>query len=444
MRRAAWWLLGSMAAAWCVLAWARPVGAQPARAGVIPVAEVRGVINPVLAGYVDRIITAGEETGAPLVVLTLDTPGGLDTSMRAITQRILTARVPVAVFVYPPGARAASAGVFITYGAHIAAMAPSTNIGSAHPVLMGESGQSTPTGSSEMLDKITNDAVAWIRSLAETRGRNPDWAEQAVRQSANLPASEALAQHVVDLVAADVPDLLRQVDGRTVQLSTGEVRLATAGVPTEPYGMNPVEALFHAVSDPTIAYLLLSLGGLALVYELANPGAIFPGVVGGMALLLALYSLGTLPINIAGIGLIGFALLLFLADVLVAGSGVLTVGGIASFLLGSLLLATSTGGQGAFRVSLPAAIGMSVVFAAFFSFVAATIIRTHRQPAFSGRDTLLGQAGVARTEVGSEGTVQVNGELWRASASDRAQSIPAGARVRVVAIDGLHLTVRPE
>lgn len=438
------WLWGVMAA-WVACFAGPPLPARASVAsGTIPVAEVRGVINPMLAGYVDRIITAAEEAEAPLIVLTLDTPGGLDSSMRAITQRILRARVPVAVFIYPHGARAASAGLFITYGAHLAAMAPSTNIGSAHPVLLGEGGQDGSKASSDMVDKITNDAAAWIRSLAETRGRNAEWAERAVRESANLAASEALAQNVVDIVATDVPDLLRQVNGRTVRVGTTDVRLATQGVPTEPYTMNPLEALFHAISDPTVAYLLLSLGGLALVYEMANPGAILPGVVGGIALLLALYSLGTLPINIAGVGLIVFALLLFLADMLVAGSGILTIGGISSFALGSLLLATSPNSQEYLRVSLPAAIGMSVTFAGFFTFVAAAIIRAHRRPPYSGREGLIGQAGVARTAVGTDGTVFVEGELWQASSSDDEHHIPAGARVRVVSIDGLHLTVRPE
>jgi len=304
---------------------ALPVFAQgPAPESRVAVVEARGVINPVMARYLDRVIGAAETDRAPLVVITLDTPGGLETSMREINQRILRSTVPVAVFVYPPGARAGSAGVFITYSAHLAAMAPSTNIGSAHPVALGESGSSERTPGI-LEEKVTNDAVAGIRSLAELRGRNADWAEQAVRQSANLPASEALQLNVVDLLAEDVPDLLRQADGRTVRVLTSNVVLATRGAVTEAQGMNQLERLLHVLSDPTIAYLLLSLGGLALIYELANPGAILPGVVGGIALLLALYSLGTLPVNIAGVGLILFALLLLFADLLAGGSGVLTV-----------------------------------------------------------------------------------------------------------------------
>ncbi|MPZ14543.1 MAG: nodulation protein NfeD [Chloroflexi bacterium] len=422
-----------------------PVGAtQDARVGgQVSVAEMRGIINPTMASYVDRVIGDAESDGASLVVLAIDTPGGADADMRAITQRILRSRVPVAVYVSPPGARAGSAGVFITYAAHIAAMAPSTNIGSAHPVLIGGDGAAAQPDDT-MMEKITNDAVALIRSLAETRGRNADWAEEAVRESANLPASDALRMNVVDVLAADVPDLLRQVDGRTVTLATGDVRLTTRGAQTEAEAMNAIERFFHVISDPTIAYLLLSLGGLALIYELANPGAIFPGVVGGIMLLLALYSLGTLPINIAGVGLILFAFVLFFADLLVAGSGVLTVGAIVSFVLGSLLLATSPGNQDYLRVSAPAIVAMTLALGGFFTWVAAAVIRVQGRPAYTGREALIGASGLAKTDVGSSGTVLVAGELWRASAVDPAAPISEGTRIRVLSVEGLSLIVYPE
>ena len=423
---------------------ALPVFAQgPAPESRVAVVEARGVINPVMARYLDRVIGAAETDRAPLVVITLDTPGGLETSMREINQRILQSTVPVAVFVYPPGARAGSAGVFITYSAHLAAMAPSTNIGSAHPVALGESGSAERTPGI-LEEKVTNDAVAGIRSLAELRGRNADWAEQAVRQSANLPASEALQLNVVDLLAEDVPDLLRQADGRTVRVLTSNVVLATRGAVREAEGMNQLERLLHVLSDPTIAYLLLSLGGLALIYELANPGAILPGVVGGIALLLALYSLGTLPVNIAGVGLILFALLLLFADLLVGGSGVLTVGGVISFALGSLLLATSGEAEAFLRVQPPVGVIMTLTFAVFFTYVAGEVARLRRRPAYSGRGTLLGGTGIARTEVGRQGTVFAAGEMWQASALDPETPIPEGEAVRVVSVDGLHLTVRPD
>jgi membrane-bound serine protease (ClpP class) len=410
----------------------------------VPVAEIRGVINPVMAGYVDRVITAAEIQNAPLVVFTMDTPGGLDTSMRDITQRILRSRVPVAVFVSPNGARAGSAGVFISYSAHVAAMAPSTNIGSAHPVALGGGQQDAAPTPSVMDEKVINDAAALIRSLAEMHGRNPDWAEQAVRESANLPASDALRMNVIDLIASDVPDLLAMLDGRTVQVAGRPFVLATRAAMPEERPMTAIERLFHVISDPTIAYMLLSLGGLALVYELANPGAILPGVVGGIALLLALFSLGTLPINYAGVGLVLFALLLFLADLLIGGSGFLTIGGIVSFGLGSLLLATAPGSDAFVRVSVPATLATTAAVTALFVFIAAMVFRTQRRPAYSGREALIGGRGVARTEVGSDGTVLVEGELWQASANDPSNPILEGQRVRVVSVDGLHLTVRPD
>jgi len=427
-----------------LLAEASAQAQAPESAPQVPVAEVRGVINPIMVGYLDRVITAAEAERAPIIVLTMDTPGGLETSMREITQRILRSEVPVAVFVYPPGSRAGSAGVFIAYSAHVAAMAPSTNIGSAHPVALGGGQQETQPAPSVMDEKVVNDAAALIRSLAEMRGRNSDWAERAVRESANLSSSEAVRMNVVDLLAEDVRDLLTKADGRSVQVAGRSARLSTRSAVPDSRPMTAVERLFHVISDPTIAYLLLSLGGLALVYELANPGAILPGVVGGIALLLALFSLGTLPINYAAVGLILFALLLFLADLWIGGSGFLTIGGIVSFGLGSLLLATAPGSDAYVRVSLPAIAATTLAVGAFFTWVAAAVLRTQRRPAYSGREGLVGARGIARTEVGTEGTVLVEGELWGAEAADPATPIPEGKRVRVVAVDGLRLTVRPE
>ncbi|MBM2809897.1 MAG: serine protease [Chloroflexi bacterium] len=413
-----------------------------AKTSGIPVGELRGVINPVAVSYVDRLITEAEDSGAPLVVLSLDTPGGLETSMRDITQRILRSRIPVVVFVSPPGARAASAGVFITYAAHVAAMAPQTNIGSAHPVMEGGGG--SPPAESIMMEKVTNDAVALIRGLAEARGRNGEWAEQAIRESVNLTASDALRINVVDLVALDVADLLQSIEGRTVRVDGREWRIASRGLEVELVPMNPIERLLHVISDPTVAYLLLSLGGLALIYELSNPGAILPGVVGGIALLLALYSLGTLPVNVAGIGLILFALLLLLADIMIGGSGFLTVGGIASFALGSALLAIAPDTQAFMRVSVPVAGAMTLAFTAFFGFVAVLILSGRRKPTHTGTAALLGELGTTRTRVGRTGTVFVAGEFWQASAEEPQNPIPEGRRVKVISANGLRLTVRPE
>ena len=440
-------LVRGFLAMWTILVTVVLVGEGAAQAQeptrVVPVVEVRGIISPIVAGYVARSIADAERAGAPLLVLTMDTPGGLESSMRDITQAILAARIPVVVFVYPAGARAASAGMYIAYGAHVSAMAPSTNIGSAHPVQIGSDGGPSETGS-VMQDKITNDSVAWVRSLAELRGRNAEWAERAVRESVNVQASEALRLNVIDLIADDVPDLLRKLDGRTVKLETREVRLSTGGISTDQHRMTFFERFVHVISDPTVAYLLLSIGGLALVYELGNPGAILPGVVGGIAVLLALYALGTLPVGFAGIALILFALLLFVVDLWLASSGVLTIGAIVSFVLGSILLAVAPGSEAYVRVSSPVAIGTSVGFAAALGLMAALVIRTHLTPVFSGANAMVGKTGVAKTDVGEAGTVLVEGELWLAQAAEGEILIPAGRRIQVVAIEGLHVTVRVE
>jgi membrane-bound serine protease (ClpP class) len=416
---------------------------QTERSGtVVSVGEIRGVINPIMVRYVERVIDQAEERQAPLVIFTMDTPGGLDTSMREIVQHILRSRVPVALYVSPNGARAGSAGVFIVYAAHLAAMAPASNIGSAHPVAVGGGGEETT--SSTMIEKATNDAVALIRSLAQSRGRNTDWAEQAVRSSANLPASEALELNVIDLIAEDVPGLLRALDGRRVRVGTEDVQLATSRLTTQSEPMTLLERFFHTITDPTIAYLLMSIGGLALIYELANPGAILPGVVGGIALLLGLFALGTLEINAAGAGLILFGLVLLVADLLAAGTGVLTVGSIVAFALGSLLLATSARGQPYLQISVPALIAMTVSFAAFSGILSGAMFRTMRRPAKIGVHALVGKAGVAQTDVGEDGMVFVAGELWQATAADPAAPIPAKQKVRVVEADGLRVTVRPD
>src|SRR5688572_19961999 len=266
------------------------VSAQSARPAVV--AEVKGIINPVLADYVARVIDQAEQRNASAVVLQLDTPGGLDSSMRQIIQRILASRVPVIVYVAPHGARAGSAGVYITMSAHVAAMAPNTNIGSATPVLMGEGGEAKV--SPEMRAKINNDAVAYIKSLAERRGRNVEWAERAVVDGANVPASEAVQNNIVDYLAGDVRELLEKANGRTVETVSGPAVIESAGSPLEAVEMTALERFLHVISEPTIAYILLSLGSLGLMLELYNPGQILPGVVGVLFLLLAFYALGTL------------------------------------------------------------------------------------------------------------------------------------------------------
>jgi membrane-bound serine protease (ClpP class) len=413
------------------------VGAQAGSPALV--VKVEGIINPVLADYVSRQIDLAEQREAAAIVLVLDTPGGLDTSMRQIIQRILSSRVPIVVYVGPPGARAASAGVYISYAAHIAAMAPNTNIGSATPVAMGEGGESKM--SDEMRAKVNNDAVAYIRSLAERRARNREWAERAVREGVNVPASEAVQQQIVDLSASDVRSLLQQIDGRTVDMVDGPRVLSTASAPIENVEMGALERFLHRLSDPTIAYLLLSLGSLGLMLELYNPGQVIPGIVGGICLLLAFYALGTLPVNYAGLLLIGFAILLFVADVMTPTHGALTIGGTLAFVLGSVLLFNAPDSAPFLRVSLPIILAVAAIFASFFLVVVAAVLRTRRRRVVTGREGLLGGIGVVRARLAPEGLVHVEGELWRARSAGRA--VEPGERVRVAAMHGLLLDVEP-
>nr|MBA3644165.1 nodulation protein NfeD [Chloroflexia bacterium] len=303
----------------------------------VDVVRVDGTITPPMARYIGRAISRAADDGAAAVVLELDTPGGLSASMDEIIDDILQSEVPVVVYVAPRGARAASAGVFISYAAHVAAMAPGTRIGSASPIMLGDDG-SASDGNETLTRKVTNDAVSQIKGLAQLRGRNAEWAERAVRDAANVTSEEAHQLGVVDLLAPDVPSLLQAIDGREVQVREQKVRLATAGAEIRDVEMGWMEQFMQLLADPTIAYILLSLGSIGLFFELSNPGAILPGVVGGLFLLLALYGLGTLPVNWAGVLLIGFGFLLLAIDLFVPSFGSLTIGGLASFVIGSHML----------------------------------------------------------------------------------------------------------
>ena len=402
------------------------------------VLTVNGIINPAMASYVDRAIGQAEDTGASVIVMQMDTPGGLDTSMRDIIQRMIASKVPIVVYVSPSGARAASAGVYLTYAAHIAAMAPSTNIGSAHPVSLDQSGneqQMTDT----MTQKVTNDAVAYIRGLAQARGRNADWAEQAVRSSVNITAQEALDQKVINVIADDVPSLLDKIDGTTVRVPGGNVTLNTKGLPIEELDMSPIESFLHTISDPTIAYILLSLGTLGLIFELSSPGAILPGVVGGLFLLFALFGLGTLPLNMAGLLLLGFAFLLFVADVIAPTHGILTGGGVISFVLGSFML-INTRDAPFLSISTTAIGTLTLALTAFFIFVIRAVVRSRRRVPTTGREGMLRQVGRARTELAPGGMVFVDGALWEAMSE--TGSVSEGEAVEVVGQRGLTLVVR--
>lgn len=414
----------------------RPASAEGPYAAVIP---FKGIVNPAMASYVDRALAQAEENGASVAILEMDTPGGLDTSMRDIIKRVVASRVPVVVYVAPSGARAGSAGVYIAYAAHIAAMAPSTNIGSAHPVALGDNGAEAQM-SDDMRQKVTNDAVAYIKGLAQMRNRNADWAEKAVRESVNVTAQEALDLKVINLVADDVPSLLDKIDGTTVQLTSGNVTLKTRGLPVQQLEMSPIENLLHVISDPTIAYILLSVGSLALIFELSSPGAILPGVVGGLFLVLALFGLGTLPINLAGLLLIGFAFLLWVADVFAPTHGVLTAGGIISFVFGSFML-INTRDAPFLAISTSAIVTMTLALSAFFVFVVSAVVRSRRRKPTTGMEGMQGLLGRTKSELSPRGTVFVDGALWEAVSQQG--DLPQGIEINVVGHDGLTLIVRP-
>ena len=410
-----------------------PAGAA-AEPGFVARLDIEGVINPVTLRLVGVAIERAEAEGAQALLIQLDTPGGLERSMRGIVQRMLNARIPVIVYVGPTGARAASAGVFITMAAHVAVMAPATNIGAASPVALGGGADKT------MMKKVENDAAAFIRSVALERGRNADWAEKAVRQAVSVTEREAVRLKVVDLVADSVPDLLAKIDGRTVRTVAGTVTLATRGAPVRPIEIGFRDRFLNVITDPNVAYILMMLGMLGLFFELANPGVILPGVIGGISLNLAFFAFQSLPLNYAGLLLILFGIVLFIAEIKVVSHGVLAIGGTISMALGSLMLFETP--ELGFRVSwwviLPT-VGMT---AGVFVFALGAGVRALYGRQLLGPSGLVGRRGTVRERLAPEGQVLVQGELWRAVAEDEALEV--GAAVRVVGVDGLTLRVKAD
>jgi len=400
---------------------------------IVDVASIEGMaIQPISAEYVVHAIDQAERDHREALILQIDTPGGLDTSMRQIIKRILVSEVPVVAYVAPAGSRAASAGTFITYAAHVAAMAPGTSIGAATPVNMGGADIQK-----DLARKVKNDAVSYIRSLAAQRGRNADWAEKAVREGGSLPEDEALKLHVVDYVARDLDDLLRQMDGRSVVVAGLTRTLHTRGA--EHHGVVPSwrQRLLSRIVDPNISYILFILGFYGLIFELSNPGAILPGIVGGICILLAFLAFQALPVNMTGVFLILFAMLLFLVEVKVHSHGLLAGGGVLALILGSLILLS--GGEGTARLSLPVVLTVAVTTVLFFAFVVGAGYRALRRKPVTGREGLVGERGVALTDLPSrEGRIFVHGEDWAAEASER---IEKGAPVIVDQVDGMRLRV---
>ncbi len=419
-------------------------------AKVVVVAEIRGAISPASAAYFLRALGEARQARSPLLVLRLDTPGGLDTAMREMIQGILASPVPVAAYVAPSGARAASAGTYILYASHVAAMAPGTNLGAATPVAIGiggdsgkppaadkpEDGKRRGAGGTAMEKKVVHDAAAYLRSLAQLRGRNADWAEKAVREAESLSADEAAKQNVVDLVAADLPDLLRKLDGRRVKLAEGEATLALAGATTLIVERNWKERLLTAIADPNIALILLMLGVYGLLFEFYTPGFGVAGVIGAICLLLALYALAMLPLNAVGALLLLVGIGLMAAEAFMPSFGALGIGGIAAFVAGALMLIDAD--IPGMQISLGLLVPLAVASALLLAGTGAYALRARRRPVAAGAETMIGAVGEVVEAAEGDLTIRVQGELWRARADQR---YAPGDRVRITARDGLILEV---
>jgi membrane-bound serine protease (ClpP class) len=398
--------------------------------------EVDGIINPATAKFIVDSIDEATQQGAQCLIIQLDTPGGLMDSMRMIVKKELASTIPIVVYVAPRGARAASAGVFVTMAAHIAVMAPSTHIGAAHPVTLGGGeGKESKT----MTEKIVNDTVSYIKTIAKNRGRNVDWAEKAVVKSVSITEEEAVKLNVVDFITPDLQGLLAKIDGRVIKFDGVTRTLQTKGVQPQPIQMSWRDKLLDIISNPTIAYILLMLGIYGVFFELSSPGAILPGVVGGIFLILAFYALQMLPVNYAGLALIFFGIILFIAEIKVVSHGLLAVGGVISLLLGSIMLFQSPVEY--MRVSLSVIIPAVMVSAAFFIFAVTKAINARLKKPTTGMEGLIGEVGIVSTPISPEGKVSIHGEFWNA-VSDQNQNIDAGDKVQVMGVDNLKLKVK--
>jgi membrane-bound serine protease (ClpP class) len=396
--------------------------------------EVDGIINPATAKFIVDSIDQATQQGAQCLIIKLDTPGGLMESMRMIVKKELASTIPIIVYVAPSGARAASAGVFVTIAANIAVMAPSTHIGAAHPVTLGGGeGKESKT----MTEKIVNDTVSYIKTIAKNRGRNADWAEKAVVKSVSITEEEAAKLNVVDFISPDIQSLLAKIDGKVVKFNGVTRTLHTKGVQPQPIQMSWRDRLLDIISNPTIAYILLMLGIYGIFFELSSPGAILPGVVGGIFLILAFYALQMLPVNYAGLALILFAIILFIAEIKVVSHGLLAVGGVISLFLGSMMLFQSPVEY--MRVSMSVIIPAVLVSAAFFIFAVTKAVNARLKKPTTGMEGLTGEVGIASTPVAPEGKVSIHGEFWNATGD---QNIEKGEKVQVIGVHNLKLKVK--
>ena len=399
----------------------------------VVLATYDGIINPVSAEYLHDALAWAEEGGAQALIVALNTPGGLDTSMRLIIKDISGANIPVVVYVSPSSGRAASAGVFITMAAHVAAMAPGTNIGAAHPVNMG-GGEMDNT----MKEKVENDSVAYIKSIAQQRGRNAAWAEDAVRKSVSVTEREAVKLKVVDVVAEDLPALLKQLEGRSVNLPSGPIVLKTAAASVREFPMGLRLEWLKAISDPNIAYLLMTIGTIGIIAELYSPGAILPGIVGAISLILAFYSFQSLPVNYAGVLLFLLGIVFFLLEASVTSYGLLAIGGVISMLIGSVMLIKTD--VEFFRISWLVILPVVTLAAVCALLIVGMGVKAMRKPPVTGREEMVGLVGIAKTAFAPQGQLAVHGELWEAVSE---QPLRPGDEAEVTGVEGLRLRVKP-
>lgn len=395
--------------------------------------QLNGIINPITSQYVINGIEDAEKENAECLILQLDTPGGLDTSMRDIVKKMLNSDVPIVVYVSPPGSRAASAGVFITLASHIAAMAPGTNIGAAHPVAISED-----KIDEEMKAKMVNDAAAYIKSIAENRGRNVKWAEKAVRESISITEQEAIETGIIEFIAKDVEELIKIIHGVRVDTPGGKKTLDTKDATIKTIKMNFKDLFLHSLSNPNIAYIFLFIGIYGILGEFSNPGAFFPAIAGGICLILAFISFQSIPINIGGLLLIIFGILLFVIEIYTPTFGILSAGGITSLILGSFMLPKSTAPF--LRISMGLIISMSIATACFFIFALSKGLKIQWKKPVTGKEILIGKIGTAKTVLNPEGSIFIQGERWQAKSED--DFIQIDERVEVLEIKGLVLIVK--